>query len=262
MGFSNTSLEYLNYPTQVIFKCCKLIPVLIGGIIIQKKKYGVLDFIAAIIMCIGLILFTLADSYVQPNFNMIGVVVISLALLCDAAIGNVQEKAMKNYSASNTEVVFYSYSIGFVYLLVIMVVTGKVFSGFMFCMHHPVETYGYALLFSASGYLGIQIVLTLVKTCGAFAAVTVTTCRKAFSIIMSFVFFSKPFTTQYFWSGLLVLIGIYLSIYSKNKHSLNVIGCCSSTYSCLIKWCSSPILLHAAQKTDKKRNRINGYAIV
>ena len=35
MGLSNSSLGYLNYPTQVIFKCCKLIPVLVGGILIQ-----------------------------------------------------------------------------------------------------------------------------------------------------------------------------------------------------------------------------------
>jgi len=39
MGLSNTSLGYLNYPTQVIFKCCKLIPVMIGGVFIQ----GTLD---------------------------------------------------------------------------------------------------------------------------------------------------------------------------------------------------------------------------
>lgn len=38
MGLSNSSLGYLNYPTQVIFKCCKLIPVLVGSIIIQKKQ--------------------------------------------------------------------------------------------------------------------------------------------------------------------------------------------------------------------------------
>lgn len=35
MGLSNTSLGYLNYPTQVIFKCCKLIPVMLGGVLIQ-----------------------------------------------------------------------------------------------------------------------------------------------------------------------------------------------------------------------------------
>jgi len=38
MGLSNTSVGYLNYPTQVIFKCCKLIPVMIGGVIIQGTK--------------------------------------------------------------------------------------------------------------------------------------------------------------------------------------------------------------------------------
>lgn len=59
MGLSNSSLGYLNYPTQVIFKCCKLVPVLLGSIIIQKKKHGPLDFLAAIAMCIGLTGFTL-----------------------------------------------------------------------------------------------------------------------------------------------------------------------------------------------------------
>lgn len=59
MGLSNASLGYLNYPTQVIFKCCKLIPVLAGSILIQGKRYGPLDFIAALLMCIGLTLFTL-----------------------------------------------------------------------------------------------------------------------------------------------------------------------------------------------------------
>lgn len=59
MGLSNSSLGFLNYPTQVIFKCCKLVPVLVGSIVIQKKQHGPLDFFAAIAMCVGLTLFTL-----------------------------------------------------------------------------------------------------------------------------------------------------------------------------------------------------------
>lgn len=125
MGMSNSSLGYLNYPTQVIFKCCKLIPVLIGSILIQKKQHSVLDFIAAFTMCIGLIFFTLADSQISPVFNMYGVFLISMALVCDAAIGNVQEKAMREYKAPNVEVVLYSYGIGLFYLFIIMVFTGN-----------------------------------------------------------------------------------------------------------------------------------------
>ncbi|XP_054290442.1 adenosine 3'-phospho 5'-phosphosulfate transporter 2-like [Macrosteles quadrilineatus] len=216
MGFSNSSLGYLNYPTQVIFKCCKLIPCLIGSIIIQQKKYGMLDYLAAASLSFGLTLFTLADSKLSPNFNIIGVGMISCALVCDAVIGNVQEKSMKTHGASNTEVVLYSYAIGFVYLLAAMLVSGTLWAGFAFCARHPV-VYLYAMLFSVTGYLGIQIVLTLVQTCGALVAVTVTTCRKAVTIILSFLFFAKPFTFQYVWSGLLILLGIYLNVLSKNK---------------------------------------------
>ncbi|KAH9492093.1 hypothetical protein Btru_029466 [Bulinus truncatus] len=219
MGLSNTSVGYLNYPTQVIFKCCKLIPVLIGGILIQGKKFSLIDITACLCMSVGLILFTLADSAVMPDFNTYGVVLISLALCADGAIGNVQEKTLKQYGASNGEMVLYSYSIGFLYILIGLLLSGSILPAFYFCQQHPVETYGYAVIFSATGYLGLYVVLTLVKSFGALIAVTVTTCRKAVTIVLSFIFFTKPFTFQYLWSGLVVVLGIYLNLYSKNKTS-------------------------------------------
>lgn len=219
MGLSNTSVGYLNYPTQVIFKCCKLIPVLIGGILIQGKKFSLIDISACICMSVGLILFSLADSVVSPNFNPYGITLISLALCADGAIGNVQEKTLKQYSAASGEMVLYSYGIGFVYIFFGLLVTGNIIPAFQFCQQHPIETYGYAVIFSITGYLGLYVVLTLVRSFGALIAVTVTTCRKAVTIILSFLFFTKPFTLQYVWSGLVVVLGIYLNLYSKNKAS-------------------------------------------
>ncbi|XP_012590254.1 PREDICTED: adenosine 3'-phospho 5'-phosphosulfate transporter 2 isoform X2 [Condylura cristata] len=180
MGLSNTSLGYLNYPTQVIFKCCKLIPVMLGGVFIQ------------------------------------GVVLISLALCADAIIGNVQEKAMKLHGASNSEMVLYSYSIGFVYILLGLTCTRGLGPAMAFCSQNPVRTYGYAFLFSLTGYFGISFVLALIKIFGALLAVTVTTGRKAMTVMLSFLFFAKPFTLQYVWSALLVVLGIFLNVYSKN----------------------------------------------
>uniref|UniRef100_UPI00358FE954 adenosine 3'-phospho 5'-phosphosulfate transporter 2 n=1 Tax=Myxine glutinosa TaxID=7769 RepID=UPI00358FE954 len=221
MGLSNTSLGYLNYPTQVIFKCCKLIPVMIGGVLIQGKRYNVFDVCAAMCMSAGLVWFTLADSKITPNFDLTGVMFIMFALCADAAIGNVQEKAMKTYSASNSEMVLYSYSIGFIYLLLGLGFTGNLQMAFTFCYQHPLQTYGYALIFSTSGYLGISFVLALIKTFGALLAVTVTTCRKALTIVLSFLVFTKPFTVHYLWSGLVVVLGIVLNVYSKKSDVLN-----------------------------------------
>nr|XP_026486929.1 adenosine 3'-phospho 5'-phosphosulfate transporter 2 [Vanessa tameamea]XP_026486930.1 adenosine 3'-phospho 5'-phosphosulfate transporter 2 [Vanessa tameamea]XP_026486932.1 adenosine 3'-phospho 5'-phosphosulfate transporter 2 [Vanessa tameamea] len=219
MSFSNLALSYLNYPTQLIFKSCKLIPVMIGSIIILGKRYGFLDYVAAVIMCIGLTMFTLADSKTSPNFDVIGVIVISLALLCDAIIGNVQEKAMKQFQASNNEVVFYSYAIACVYLVVITGFSGILTDGFVYCSQSATTMYFNIFLLSVSGYMGLQAVLTLVRICGATVAVTVTTMRKALSIIISFLLFSKPFVFQYAWSGMLVALAIYLNHYSKkNPH--------------------------------------------
>ncbi|XP_059380362.1 adenosine 3'-phospho 5'-phosphosulfate transporter 2-like isoform X2 [Carassius carassius] len=186
MGLSNTSLGYLNYPTQVIFKCCKLIPVMIGGVFIQ------------------------------------GVIFISLALCADAAIGNVQEKAMKLHNGTNSEMVLYSYSIGFVYILLGLLSFGGLGPAVSFCSQHPVTTYGYAFLFSLTGYFGISFVLALIKLFGALVAVTVTTGRKAMTIVLSFLFFSKPFTFQYVWGGLLVVFGIFLNVYSKNRDQMKL----------------------------------------
>ncbi|KIH48762.1 UAA transporter family protein [Ancylostoma duodenale] len=117
---------------HVIFKCCKLIPVLIGGILIQGKRYGYIDVTAAVLMSIGLIMFTLADSHVSPNFDSRGYIMISGALVADAVIGNLQEKNMKKFGGSSNEM-------------------------------NPWKTYGYALIFGFLGYLGVNVVITLIK---------------------------------------------------------------------------------------------------
>ena len=39
-------------------------------------------------------------------------------------------------------------------------------------LQHPMETYGYGFVFSLTGYLGVNVVLSLVKSFGALIAVT------------------------------------------------------------------------------------------
>lgn len=45
--------------------------IIVGGHHIGKS-YGALDVIATLCMTVGLMFFTLADSLVQPNFNLTG----------------------------------------------------------------------------------------------------------------------------------------------------------------------------------------------
>lgn len=91
MGLSNAAVMRLNYPTHMMFKSCKLIPVMIGSMLIlgknkfsyilyelfvlflsTGKRYTLYDVLACLCMTIGLIFFTLADSHVQPEFDLLG----------------------------------------------------------------------------------------------------------------------------------------------------------------------------------------------
>ncbi|KAA3676284.1 solute carrier family 35 (adenosine 3'-phospho 5'-phosphosulfate transporter), member B3 [Paragonimus westermani] len=185
IAFSNASVSYLNYPTQVIFKSCKMIPVLIGGVLVQKKSYTFLEIAAVLLLTSGLISFTMVDVTIQPSFTAIGLILVSVALCCDGALGNFQELVMRKFKCSNTEILFYSYMIGFCFMFSGLLLTGM-----------------------------------LVPSVRYFAEV-MTTFRKAVSIVLSFMLFEKPFSMGYVWSGLLVVLGLYLNLYHNNRQSWN-----------------------------------------
>ena len=52
----------------------------------------------------------------------------------DAIIGNVQEKEMKRYGATNNEMVLYSYGIGCAYILFVIALSGELVRAFVFCI--------------------------------------------------------------------------------------------------------------------------------
>lgn len=56
-----------------------------------RRKYPVQEYVSAVLLVGGLILFTLADANTSPNFSIIGVIMITGALVMDSFLGNYQE---------------------------------------------------------------------------------------------------------------------------------------------------------------------------
>jgi adenosine 3'-phospho 5'-phosphosulfate transporter B3 len=63
---------------------------------------------------------------------LIGVIIICSALVADAAIGNYQEKIMKEHHVPNVEIVFFSFIFGFGFVLVGLLVTNNFVSSLEF----------------------------------------------------------------------------------------------------------------------------------
>lgn len=94
------------------------------------------------------------------------------ALACDAAIGNLQEKVMREHHVAAAEIVFFSYAMGSVVIFLGLLASGSLWPAIQFASDNAAHVYGWAVSFSVTGYVGVLLVLALVDGFGALVAVT------------------------------------------------------------------------------------------
>ena len=56
--FSFHALLYVSYPTQVLAKSCKPIPVMLMGLVVMKRTYPLAKYLFVTLMCAGIIMFS------------------------------------------------------------------------------------------------------------------------------------------------------------------------------------------------------------
>lgn len=69
---SNIALAYINYPTKVVFRSCKLIPTMLIAVLYNHKRVSFYEFMFGGFISLGMVFYAAADFHVYPNFNFIG----------------------------------------------------------------------------------------------------------------------------------------------------------------------------------------------
>lgn len=62
MVTSNKALMWVNYPTQVVGKSCKPIPVMVLGVLIGRKRYPALKYLFVLLIVAGVAMFMYKDD--------------------------------------------------------------------------------------------------------------------------------------------------------------------------------------------------------
>lgn len=214
-SLSNIALGYINYPTKVVFRSCKLIPTMVIAVMWNKKKIGVGSFAAAIAVCAGLLLFALADSKVLPNFSPFGILLVLGSVCADAVMPNFQERLM-DMGVSRTELTFLTNMFTLFFLLILLASTGELFAVVRFGLNST-QALVYFSTYCILTYVAVMFHMSVVKEFGGVGAVLVGNSRKAVTVLLSFFLFPKPFTYLYAVGGILVLAGLIASVYLKEK---------------------------------------------
>eukprot|EP01006_Ploeotia_vitrea_P045194 TRINITY_DN66919_c5_g1_i3.p1 TRINITY_DN66919_c5_g1~~TRINITY_DN66919_c5_g1_i3.p1 ORF type:complete len:338 (+),score=-13.42 TRINITY_DN66919_c5_g1_i3:74-1087(+) len=214
MGLANQALVYVNYPTQVLFKNCKLLSLMLVGLL-YRKRYGLMECISAVLLISGLVALSWANMKTSLKFNPLGTFLLVGALLADGVSGNVQENLLQGVQVPVLETIFYPYLFGAVNLLLVCLFTGQLLPLPEYLFHNP-QVFWIMVIFSVFGYVGVQCFLILMKLFGAVTAIIIGCWRKVMTLLLSFLLFPKPFTTMHFVSIVLVFTGVSIDVWQKN----------------------------------------------
>eukprot|EP01052_Picozoa_sp_SAG31_P006416 SAG31_NODE_295_length_18239_cov_15.063065_6_plen_187_part_00 len=115
-GLTNSALQTLSYPTKVLFKSAKPVPVMFYSVLLLHKRYELVDYGCMALVIGGLVVFMVAEASLKaanasgdkPNLDPIGVGLISLALLFDGALGPVQERCLNKFKCRKAQMLCYT----------------------------------------------------------------------------------------------------------------------------------------------------------
>lgn len=211
----------ITFTTGVLFKSCNLIPVMIGNIIFLKKKPKLIEIIAVIIYVIGLTIISLGDKKSKNEFNLSGIIAISVALILKAIAANLEELLMSRSGAAQDELIAMLYSFSTIFMLILSIVTGQLASGINRIANNTSILY-LVLIVVFLGAISVQFIFLTIKNFGSLLTDMLLSTRKVLTVCLSFfVFKDKKFTSLHAISLCFIAVGMGINIYEKTQSKKN-----------------------------------------
>ena len=218
-SLASWSLNYINFPTKVVFRSCKLLPTMIIAVVMgNAKRFSIVEVGSAVAVCAGLITFAAGDwNLSNPKFHPFGLTLVTMSVFADAILPNAQEKLFKTYEASKSEVMFYTNVFTFIIQTGSAIVSGDLMGMFQFIfgtsflssfqtdfvnttlkkemLLNEEELYDrsqikytfltYVIAYILMSHIAVSAHTAVVQNFGGVAAVFVGTARKGMTLVLS-----------------------------------------------------------------------------
>lgn len=218
------ALKYVSFPMQTLGKCAKMIPVMIWGGCMMKKKYGVKDYLVAAMVTGGCTLFLLTGEVKSKkavdgsSTSTMGLLLMLGYLGFDGFTSNFQDRLFKGYNMTVFNQVLYVQMAAAVQSLFVLVTSGKLWVAIDFLSSHP-SAFSYIMCLSMAATVGQLFIYHTIKAYGALLFATVMTTRQFLSILLSCLLFQHPLSWGQ-WGGTIVVFGaLYFKTFAKGSKS-------------------------------------------
>ena len=239
MFFSNAALAFINYPTQVLAKSVKMIPVMVMAAIFLKRRYAKRDYAVVLVITLGISSFFLKriPEHALQSSDLSGLVsdpvawlsafdvdymkglgLVLLSLTADGAVGVLQDGLLHRSKPSDVQMMLYMNLWSVIYLGGALLATGQGAEAVAFCVQHPAVLKD-ILLFSLCSAAGQVFIFHTVQHFQALVTSMITTTRKFFTILASVFYYNHPLTPLQWFGVSAVFAGLLGNVYIKYQKS-------------------------------------------
>mmetsp|Transcript_1030 Transcript_1030/g.2588 ORF Transcript_1030/g.2588 Transcript_1030/m.2588 type:complete len:480 (-) Transcript_1030:125-1564(-) len=192
----HSSLRYITFPTQTVFKSSKIIPTMLVNSVVNKQGHEWLDYLLAGIVTACVTGFSLSCERKEeglPSHNTsFGVALMVLFVMCDALTSTSEKRIYNNHPGlTNVQMMLAVALFSFVYATGIVACTVGFVSMAQFFMLHPVALLDVATL-AACSTVGQYLTYYIIKRHGPVTLSIMMTVRQVLSVYVSAMIFGHP----------------------------------------------------------------------
>jgi adenosine 3'-phospho 5'-phosphosulfate transporter B2 len=189
-----------------------MIPVMILGMLISGKKYNWKDFLVAVLVTVGCVLFVQTGDITLPDRpkqdSVYGLLLMAGYLFSDGFTSTFQEKLFKGYNMSTYNQMLYVNIFSTLFILIKLIASNELLHSLSFSVMYPSFLMN-SLILSVTSTTGQLVILITIKQFGALFFATIMTIRQVISIILSCIIYLHPLTLWQWLSSALVFGVLY-----------------------------------------------------
>jgi len=209
--FTTSAMVYgVSFPVATLAKSSKMVPVMIGQLLLGKASYGVREYLHVALIVGGTAAVSMAGKAKKGESSSLGLALLIAALACDGVVGGTQ-KALKN-ALKEKQMKERSFEMQFLTNLymaltatVFMFVMGEFTPGMAFLKSNP-GIFTDILKFAVCSAVGQGFIFYTISCFDPLVLSTVTTTRKVFSVLLSIFLKGHALNTQG-WVGISMACG-------------------------------------------------------
>lgn len=213
--FQYEALKYVSFPTQVLAKASKIIPVMMMGKIISKKTYKYHEYATAIAISIGTAIFLLAgrgSDDIATSTTASGVAILLAYIVSDSFTSNWQSALFKQYHMSSVQMMCGVNFFSCIFTSISLLQQGGFVKSFLFLMKFSNFMWDCVLL-SICSAVGQLFIFYTIAEFGPVAFVIIMTVRQVLAILLSCLIYNHSLTVSRVIGVFIVFSTVFLRIY-------------------------------------------------